>query len=423
MLIEFSVSNFLSFRERVTLSLVKGKGKELEESNTISVDAPFTPELLRGAVVFGANSAGKSNLIKALIAMQAIVLNSAKEGQSGEPLEVTPFLFDDDSSQNPTEFEIAFVVDAIRYQYGFTATQERIVEEWLYAYPKGRPQRWIERIFDAKDNKYVWGSMDKLTGKKQVWQDATRPNALFFSAAVQLNNQQLMPLYEWFSDFLRVVGIGSWDPGFTMSLCDQKGSRKKVKDFLKAADLNISDIEIQKKLFSSTDLPKELSDTVRQKLLKKLEGESIARVKTVHFTESGRKVLLDLDDESDGTQKIFALAGPWLDSLEHGYTLLIDELHDNLHPMMVRFLVQLFSDPATNPNNAQLIFTTHDATLLDQSLFRRDQVWFCEKDKAQATTLYPLTDFNPRAKVENLERGYLAGRYGALPYILKSNVG
>ena len=423
MLIEFSVSNFLSFREKATLSLVKGKGKELEESNTVSVDAPSTPELLRGAVVFGANSAGKSNLIKALKAMRAIVLNSAKEGQSGELLEVSPFLFDDLSSQSPTEFEIVFVVDAVRYQYGFSATQEKIIEEWLYAYPKGRPQRWIERIFDEKSNKYTWGSMDKLTGKKHVWQDATRPNALFISTATQLNNQQLKPIYEWFDNCLRVVGIGMWDPGFTMRLCDQEGARERVKDFLEAADLNISDIEIQKELFNPAKLPSEISDIVRQELVKKLDGESILSVKTVHFTESGKKVLLDMKNESDGTQKIFALAGPWLDSLEHGYTLLIDELHDNLHPMMVKFLVQLFSDPATNPNNAQLIFTTHDATLLDQSLFRRDQVWFCEKDKAQATTLYPLTDFKPRANVENLERGYLAGRYGALPYILKSNMG
>ena len=423
MLIEFSVSNFLSFREKMTVSLAKGKGKELEKTNTVTVDAPSTPELLRGCVVFGANSAGKSNLIKALRVMRDIVEDSAKEGQSGEPLEVMPFLFDDRSSGQPSEFEVIFVADSVRYRYGFSATAERILEEWLYAYPKGRPQRWVERIFDNKKNKYVWGSMDKLTGQKQVWQEATRSNALFLSTAIQLNNQQLKPVYDWFSDFLRIAGIGVWNPSFTMNLCKKGSTKEKIKGFLEAADVNISDVEVTKKQFNPDDLPKDIPDTVRHELVKKLDGESILEVKTVHYTKSGRKVLLDLDDESDGTQKIFALAGPWLDSLENGYTLVIDELHDNLHPLMVKFLVQLFNNPKTNPNNAQLIFTTHDTSLLDQDVFRRDQVWFCEKGNDQVTSLYPLTDFNPRKNVENFERGYLAGRYGALPYIISSKVG
>lgn len=417
MLIEFSVSNFLSFREKVTLSLVKGKGTELEETNTVSANAPSTPDLLRGAVVFGANSAGKSNLIKALGVMQGLVEDSAKESQSGEPLDVTPFLFDDYSSKKPSEFEVVFVNDGVRYQYGFSANHERIVEEWLYAYPKGRPQRWIERIFNNESQTYVWGTMDKLTGQKQVWQEATRSNALFLSTAIQLNNQQLSPVFEWFSEILRIAGIGTWSPGFSMKLCDKDESKEKIIDFLKAADVNINDVEVTKKKFNSEDLPGDIPGTIRRDLLKKLNGESIIKIKTVHYTESGKKVLLDLKDESDGTQKIFALAGPWLDSLGNGYTLVIDELHDNLHPLMVKFLVTLFNRQETNPNNAQLIFTTHDTSVLDQDIFRRDQIWFCEKNDVQTTNLYPLTDFNPRKKVENLERGYLMGRYGALPYI------
>lgn len=425
MLIEFSVSNFLSFREKATLSLVKGKGMELEEINTVSVDAPFTPDLLRGAVVFGANSAGKSNLIKALRVMKDLVMGSAKESQSGVPLDVSPFLFDDYSSKIPTELEAAFVSGGVRYRYGFSATQERVVEEWLYAYPKGRPQRWIERIFDDEAQKYVWGGMDKLTGQKQVWQEATRSNALFLSTAVQLNNQQLKPVFEWFSEALRIAGIAAWSPGYSMKLCDKNESKKKITDFLKAADVNISDVEVSTNKFNPGDLPKEIPDSIRRELEKKLDGESILTVKTVHITESGRKVLLDLEDESDGTQKIFALAGPWLHSLENGNTLIIDELHDNLHPLMIKFLVQMFNNPKTNPKNAQLIFTTHDTSIMDQDIFRRDQIWFCEKDKAQVTNLFPLTDFNPRKNVENLERGYLKGRYGALPYFtgLKAGLG
>jgi len=145
--------------------------------------------------------------------------------------------------------------------------------------------------------------------------------------------------------------------------------------------------------------------------------KSLVSVKTAHVSDNGKKVLFDLGDESDGTQKIFALAGPWLDTLENGYVLVIDELHDNLHPLIVEFLVKLFHGKETNPRNAQLIFSTHDTSILNQEVFRRDQIWFCDKDRHQATKLYPLTDFSPRKGIENLERGYLSGRYGALPYL------
>lgn len=417
MLIEFSVSNFLSIREPATLSMVKSSRKELEDTNVIETKAPSTPDLLRGAVVFGPNAAGKSNLIKALATLTEIVEDSAKDIQSGELLPVKPFLFDEDSPNKPSEFEVTFVANNIRYTYGFAATEKRITEEWLYAYPKGRAQRWIERAYDEDHQTYIWGSMDKLSGKKQVWQEATRSNALFLSTAIQLNNQQLKPVYEWLVDVLRVAGIGAWSPGFSMRMCKNDSGREKIKSFLEAADVSISDIEVREDKFNPDDLPEEMPDSLRRDLIKRFDGESFLNAKTVHFTPSGRKVFLDIDDESDGTQKIFALAGPWLDSLENGYVLVIDELHDNLHPLMVNYLVKLFNTPSTNPNNAQLIFTTHDTSLLDQNIFRRDQIWFCEKDSQQSTKLYPLTDFNPRKKVENIERGYLSGRYGALPFI------
>lgn len=417
MLVEFSVSNFLSIKERSTLSLVKSSMKGLEKTNVIEVEAPSTPDILRGAVIFGPNAAGKSNLIKAFGTLTEIVEDSAREWQSGENLPVTPFLFDDESIDNPSEFEVTFIAQGVRYTYGFAATKQMVTEEWLYAYPKGRAQRWIERIYDTEKETFFWGTMDKLSGKKQLWQDATRPNALFLSTAIQLNSQQLKPVYEWLVDKLRVAGLGTWSRAFTMKMCEDDLEKKKVMNFLEAADVSISDVVIKEDNFNSDFLPDDMPDSVREDIIKQFEGKKIVEAKTVHLTSSGRKVLLDLDDESDGTKKIFALAAPWLESLEKGYVLVIDELHDNLHPLMVNYLVGLFNNPATNPNNAQLIFTTHDTSLLDQDVFRRDQIWFCEKDNAQTTKFYPLTDFNPRKGVENLERGYLAGRYGALPFI------
>ncbi len=417
MLIEFTVRNFLSIREPASLSLVKGSGDELQDTNVMVPDAPGTPPLVRSAAIYGPNAAGKSNLIKALQIMRRLVLKSASESQAGEPLPVTPFLLDEDSTGQPCEFEVHFISEGVRYQYGFAATRERVTEEWLLAYPKARPQRWIDRRYDEERQTYVWGSMDKLSGKKQLWQEATRPNALFLSTAIQLNNQQLQPVFKWFSDTLHVAGFGRWHPGFSMELCGEDDARKEVVSFLRAADIDIDDVELEQEKFDINALPDDMPDPVKDELARKFRDKSIVSVKTVHVLDNGKEVLFDLEDESDGTQKIFALAGPWLDTLEHGYVLVIDELHDNLHPLIVRFLVKLFHDPETNPRNAQLIFTTHDTSILDQEVFRRDQVWFCEKDESRSTVLFPLTDFRPRKKVENLERGYLSGRYGALPYV------
>ncbi len=413
MLIEFNVTNYLSIREQTTLSLVKAKSEELKSTNTFVPGAPATPELLRSSALYGANASGKSNFIKALQFMRGLVMRSASESQAGEKLSVTTFLLDETSRKKPSEFEVTFVSQGVRYQYGFAVTQERIIEEWLLAYPKGRPQRWIERAYDEKSQAYVWGKMEKLSGQKQLWQEATRSNALFLSTAIQLNNQQLKPVFEWFSLTLRVVGIGGWSPSFSIELCENIETRNKIISFLKAADIDIDDIQLEKEKFNKESLP----DEIKKQVEEEFRDKPIVNVKTAHSLTSGKKVMFDINNESDGTQKIFAFAGPWLDSLDNGYVLVIDELHDNLHPLMVKFLINLFHCRETNPKNAQLIFTTHDTSILNQEVFRRDQIWFCEKDKDQSSKLYPLTDFSPRKGVENLERGYLAGRYGALPYL------
>ena len=416
MLIQFSVKNYLSIRERATLSLVKGTGEELADTNSFDPGAPATPPLLNSCAIYGANAAGKSNIIKALQLMMRLVLQSATKSQAGEKIPVTPFLLDESSNKQPSEFEIAFVSEGVRYQYGFSATRERIMEEWLLAYPKGRPQRLIERAYDESKKATVWGAMDKLTGQKQVWQDATRPNALFLSTAIQLNNQQLKPVFNWFKDRLHVAGIGGWEPDYTISLCEEKETRTKIVDFVKGADTDIDDIEVEKRQFKRDYLPDDMPEIVKSEIEKEFKDKPVVNVKTAHLLKSGKKVLFDMADESDGTRKIFAYAGPWLDSLKNGNVLVIDELHDNLHPLMVKFMVGLFHSKETNPKNAQLIFTTHDTSILNQEVFRRDQIWFCEKNKEHATDLYPLTDFSPRKGAENLEQRYLAGRYGALPY-------
>lgn len=416
MLIEMSVANFRSFRETQTFTLVKGKGDEMVATNTFNAAAANNIALLRSAAIYGPNASGKSNLLLALQTMKQVVVESAINLHRGDKLPVTPFRLSPDTRQHPSEFEATFLVNGVRYQYGFAATAERIHEEWLLAYPKGRTQRWFSRAWDPTDQRYDWELGNNLTGEKQLWQKSTRDNALFLSTAVQLNSEQLQPIFDWFKNTLRLVNVGVWGPAFSASLCESS-DKARIMDFLRAADLHIDDVLVELIPFDADTLPTDIPEPLRDMIAGDMKDKKIFDIKTVHKDDEGKPVDFDFVDESDGTRKLFSFAGPWIDSLTKGYVLFIDELHDNLHPRLVQFLVQLFHNLETNPNNAQLVFTTHETSILNQEIFRRDQIWFCEKDKNQATVLYPLTDFSPRKGRENLEAAYLSGRYGALPFI------
>ena len=368
--------------------------------------------------LYGQNASGKSNFIKALDAMQRIVKTS---NQNLAVLPIIPFKFSDITLNKPSVFEVTILVSGVRYQYGFSATQTTIHEEWLFAYPKGRAQTWFERTFNLEKNehKYTFGS--KLLGDKEVWKRATRPNALFLSTAIQLNSQQLQPVFNWFIDTLHIVGIHGFSPHFSIEWC-QDDRKQEILDFLKTADFAIADIQVNEKDISSEHLPKEVLEHIKKNLGDNNQNKANIPLKqiqlsTTHQSNSGNLIDLDLDEESSGTQKMFSFAGPWLDSLSQGNVLFIDELHDNLHPLLVKFLVQLFHNNEKNNKGAQLIFSTHETSILNQDILRHDQVWFCERGSSQDTRLFPLTDFSPRKDIANLERAYLSGRYGALPFL------
>ncbi|MCG2746358.1 MAG: ATP-binding protein [Desulfobulbaceae bacterium] len=384
--------------------------------NTFVTSVKGLPRLLRSSVLYGPNAAGKSNLFRALHFMQEFVQNSAKEKQAGESIPLQPFLLNQDGPSSPSEFEAIFLQDDIRYQYGFTANTERVTHEWLFAYPQGKSQRWFERSYNPETRQEEWYFGSKFTGKKKVWQEATRPNALFLSAAIQLNNEQLKPVFFWFKH-LAVIRHGDiLDPGFSIKQCQDDENRQRIVDFMNAADLSIVDIELESRDFAAEELPSDMPLELKERIRKDLHGKKILRISFKHKTADGNFVSLPLEEESDGTRKLFAYAAPWLDALQNGRTFLVDELDNSLHPYMVRFLLQLINNSDTNKKNGQLIFSTHDTSILDQKLLRRDQIWFIEKDKFSSSRLYPLSDFSPR-KGEALEKGYLQGRYGALPYI------
>lgn len=416
MLIQFSAQNWKSLRDEQTLSLVKAKGDELVlNSFTANIQSPI--ELLRSAVIYGANAAGKTNFISALRAMKKIVLDSTKN-QVGDEINVVPFVLDSEFSQAPTEFEVLFIAKDKKFQYGFSVTSDTVVSEWLIAYPNGRPQKWFTRNLN-KDGSYLWSYGGSFLGQKQLWQESTRSNGLFLSTATQLNSAQLKPVYDWFKSTLRIGSVAGWNPNYTASKCEAEEQKTKVLEFLRAADLDISDLNIIKEEIGVKHLPESMPDEVKQQFLDEMKNRHIYDIKTVHLGSQGQSVEFNFTDESDGTKKLFSFAGPWLDVLKNGRVLFIDELHDNLHPKLVKFLVELFHNPKTNPNNAQLVFTTHETSIMNQEVFRRDQIWFCEKSRDQSTRLYPLTDFSPKKGRENLEDAYLTGRYGAVPYVRK----
>jgi len=419
MLVEFNVSNFLSFKERQTFSMTAVKAfKEHRELNCIDESA-HTPPLLRSAVIYGPNAGGKSNLLKALDFMTTFVMDSAKESRAEEEISVKPFLFDAQTKNEPSEFEITIVQDNVRYQYGFAVSPTHISEEWLYAFPEGRAQQWFSRQYVPEDNAYQWEFGKKLQGQKKLWQESTRRNALFLSTAVQLNSDQLRPVYHWFARKLQVITAGTvFSPGYTAHLCEKSDEkRQKILEFLQSADLGIAGIKIKKQIFSADDFPFELPAQVSEKLKEQLDGKPFLKPMFLHEV-LGQEAMaeLGLEEESTGSQNLFAMIGPMLNILENDLVLFIDELNNNLHPTLARFFFRSFLDSKSEGPKAQLICTTHEATLLDADLFRRDQVWFVEKDRGQATKLYPLSDFSPRKK-EALGKGYLQGRYGALPYL------
>ncbi|EDN70240.1 RloA [Beggiatoa sp. PS] len=422
MLIEFNVTNFRSFQETQTLSMAANNATELRNENTFNSGIKGLPHFLHSAVIYGPNAAGKSNLLLALHFMKSFVLSSANDGQQGKKIKVTPFLFHPQTNTQPCEFEVLFIQNSVRYQYGFAVTDERVTHEWLFAYPEKRAQRWFEREYDFYSQQENWHFGSKLKGHRQIWKEATRSNALFLSTAIQLNSEQLKPVFDWFLEKLKIGKSAEINPINTLQKCETESKKQQILEFMNAADLSIADIQLKTRKFS---LKNEHHD-VLQKLTVEIKSDNgkaeveltETKVQLFHSVigKIQKSIPLDLQEESDGTQRLFEFAGIWLKALDEGSVLGIDELESSLHPKLVQFLIDLFHNPDMNKKHAQLIFTTHDTTVQDS--FRRDQIWFVEKNEGNATQLYPLSDFSPRKK-EARQKGYLNGRYGALPYVKK----
>ena len=409
MLAEFRITNYKSFKDEQVLSLIAST-EESKGPNSIKIG---NHSILKTAVVYGANASGKSNLIKAMSCMNKIVCDSAGYKPS-EKIPVTPFLFDEKTKDQQTIFEATFFIESIRYQYGFSATRDKIHNEWLIAWPKGKPQNWFSRL-SPKAGPYFGPSLKGQN--KSIW-DKVKDNSLFLSVAAQWNHPQLSKVYEWFSKKLMELPEQSHARLVTDLMLLKKGNLGIVGDFheialkmLRQADFGVDDFEIEHIIVDEFKFPDHMPDEE----IRAITEKPLVSRKIFHC---GRKYSLNFEDESDGTQRFYSFIGPLLISVKVGITIFKDELELNLHPLLTREIVKAVRDSEHDNCSAQLIFTTHDTTLLDPELFGRDQVWFTEKDKHGATQLYSLADYKETVrKDEAMQKRYLAGRYGAVPVL------
>ena len=439
MIIDFKVSNYRSIYEEQSFNMISVYNEEETKSHVISYD---NQDLLRATAIYGPNASGKSNLLESIAVLRDIVLYSSTKFSINTKIPVVPFGFNKNSIKAPTSFEITFVEENIKYIFGVEATRERILEEYLIAYPKKQPQMWYNRIYDTENEIYQYQFGSNFKGQKKTWEKATKKNALFISTAINLQNDennQLVAIYNWFSKKLSPVSIHGFDDDLSKKMCQNKEKKNNIVSFLNYAGIELKDIEVtikKRKNFIETlneyknsneinnpeDAERqnsliEISSALQKIIPKEIEEELYTQIDLDFVYKNGYK--LDLNEKSDGTQKLFSIAAYWINSLSTGKVLFIDELNDNLHPALVRLLVDMFNDPDLNQGNAQLIFTTHETSILNQDVLRRDQVWFCDKDENLSTKIYPLSDFKPRKDYENIENTYMSGKYGALPYFKK----
>ena len=403
MLIGFSVGNYKSFKETVTLSMVASsiteEDRELDENNVFPINDKLS--LLKSAAIYGANASGKSNLVAAINFMKWFVLNSSKETQVSEAIDIEAFRLSTETEKEPSFFEIVFLVEGKTFRYGFEVNAREVASEWLFQADESEEKMLFERDFDN----YILNDFPEGQGIS----DKTRNNALFISVVAQFNGKVSGKILLWFSKTLQLIS-GLQDRQYrqeTLESFENDRHRHDIIEFIKKLDLGIGDIQIKKNISQKTAMFGSLYQ---------------AAVKTVHrkYDADGKQTARELFDiethESEGTNKLFALAGILLDTLRIGKILLIDELDARLHPLITRELICLFNSNETNPHNAQLIFTTHDTNLLSSKTFRKDQIWFTEKDNKGATDLYSLVEYKV-GKDASFERDYIIGKYGAIPFI------
>lgn len=413
MLLQFNVENFSSFKNEVILSMKANSDKEHAKSLI-----PFRHEkVLPSVAIYGPNASGKTNINKALTSAIMFVRNS-NSFQIDTIINVTPFLLDENSKNKKTRFGFLFVYKGIKYEYSFTVDAHKVYEEFLYVYKTSQPSMIFERT-NINNYKYTEANKRKL---KPIESHNTE-NKLFLSTATAWNSELTKDAYMWFSQMIDTYDASSLNEMFLPAFENDKSHEIKnfTNQLLKNADINISgfDLEIREKTDKEIPLPPGIfmEDKLKEILMQNAKEWKLTTHHKVRLGKTEKDFELPFHMESKGTQMLFSYAPIFQTALKQGKTIIIDEIDSGLHPVLVQYLIQLFNNPKINTKGAQLIFNTHDINLLDLDLFRRDQIYFVEKDNQNGVSdLYSLDEFAPR-KTDNIQKKYLQGRYGAIPCI------
>lgn len=403
MLIEFSVKNFLSFKDKATLSMEKGNGDE----NIDNIIFNDITDLVKNAAIYGANASGKSNILKAFTCAILMIRNSNLMSVGEKWSYIKPFLFDETSKNKPSEFEFTFITNNVKYKYFFSADQNRIYEESLDVYNSQKPTN----IFIRKDTNIYEFSNDK--NKLASLAANNTENKLFLSTATTWNYEKTKDAFLWFTKTIDTYD--SFNKIMDKDLIDYS-ENEELKKFslklLKEADILIKNISVN---YEEKEMEGTIADMPIIPIVKKvdieLEHEVVDEENNIHTYK------LNFKDESSGTKVLFAFAPFLKRAFEETKVIIVDELEKSMHPKLVEFIVKLFNNKDINKVNSQLIFTTHATNLLNLEILRRDQIWFVEKNPLNGNSeLYPLDSFSVR-KDENIQKGYINGRYGAVPFI------
>ena len=403
MLVQFTVDNFRSIKDTATLSMVSGS------ENEKNVFVARNQRLLRSAVIYGANASGKSNVLRALAFMRSLVLNEPKIVQSTDVLPHEPFRLSTETARASSTFEVVFIADETKYRYGFEADATMVYAEWLYEDSQGREARLFQRDTEEAVLSVNRSRFPEGRGLKVL------DNSLFLWRCDQNGGEKSQRVLRWFRNINLLSGMNtSGYLRYTVEQMEHLEFRDRIMNLVRVADLGIEEIAVEKKQVTEDEigrmnLPESVRDRITLRTSHSVYDALNNKVGTVKF-ELGV-------DESEGTKKYFSLSAPIMDTIRRGRILLIDELDASLHPMLVANLVALFNHPEVNTGNAQLIFVTHDTNLLNQSLFHKSQIWFTEKDEQGGTHLTSLVEFKGIRKEDNIEKHYIQGKYGAIPYL------
>lgn len=420
MIIDFKFRNYMSFADECYFTMLANKDNSHEDDLIVEGKERFS----KARIIYGANASGKSSFIRAMLFVSTFVANSNTMLEK-MPIRVTPFKFCNDCFKRPTEFAITFIKDGIKYAYCFSCNKEKVIDERLDIYYTAKPTMIFYR---TNTNNYDFNKDSKLLNELK---DRNLENKLFLVTAASWNYEKIKPVVDYLLNTIMVaIDI---DMLWKINL-DRIYTNNEIEEYkafclkiLNNADISISDLRVNSKKFKDVrkdiEIIKELLRVAtkgNEKAILNVENSNVYDFITFHEVKSGKesnRYSLNLAEESFGTVQMFMYSALLYYVFKEGKVLFIDEIDKSLHPLMVEYLVKMFFDKNINTGNAQLIANTHDTNLLNLDIFRRDDVWFTERDyESGKTEMYSLADFSPR-KSENIEKAYLLGRFGAIPFI------